>query len=141
MKAAALKEPRCFYFNLTLSFVGRFLFFSFFGILSLLLAFLMFFSVFDPAVVKDILDHCLQERKKKEGDKKGANHWLLDTKVDFTTSSIAKRVDSWKQVTSGGPRCRGTEQQMVFIANVLEYMDVLHRGIIGHDGKPKVRTT
>ncbi|KIJ56238.1 hypothetical protein M422DRAFT_40998 [Sphaerobolus stellatus SS14] len=74
-------------------------------------------------VVKATLDHCLCDNKKKEKDKDPI--WLLNSKTDFTPATITKRVNSWKKITSRGPQCCGTEQQMVFVVGV------------GHHGSPR----
>ncbi|KIJ51651.1 hypothetical protein M422DRAFT_157761 [Sphaerobolus stellatus SS14] len=90
-------------------------------------------NVFDPETVKALLKLVLKDREKKAGDHKNTNNWLVDWGKDWTKESIMEEIIRIKKKGD----CVGTEEQMRFLAHVLEYMEILGRALIGHAGKKK----
>ncbi|HEV7738524.1 MAG TPA: hypothetical protein VGO47_14280 [Chlamydiales bacterium] len=91
-------------------------------------------NIFDPKSVKSLLRLVLKGREKNPTDRKNKNEWLVDWTTSWTTDSINDTVQRWKNAG-----CVGSEEQMYFVAAVIEYMKIIHRALIGHNGHTLVR--
>ncbi|KIJ26828.1 hypothetical protein M422DRAFT_272031 [Sphaerobolus stellatus SS14] len=91
-------------------------------------------NIFDPHSVRALLKIILKNsnREKDPMDHRNKNKWLVDWKKDWTKEAISEHVESIKRKGD----CVGTEEQMIFLTHVLEYMEILGRALIGHAGKP-----
>jgi len=76
----------------------------------------------------------LKGREKDAKDHKDKNSWLANWDDDFTVDSVNSRCVTW--IENG---CIGSKEQMKFISEVLEYVTILGRALIGHNGKKKVQ--
>ncbi|KAF8577572.1 hypothetical protein K439DRAFT_1664152 [Ramaria rubella] len=90
----------------------------------------MYHAIFDPPAVKSYLKSCLKGREKKVNSHKNKNSWIVDWQSDWTEAALEKTINRWV-----GAECVGSKAQMRYTAEVLEYVKILHRALIGHNGQ------
>ncbi|KIJ55425.1 hypothetical protein M422DRAFT_240044 [Sphaerobolus stellatus SS14] len=89
-------------------------------------------TVFDPPVVEAYLKTVLKGCEQIECDHRDSNQWLINWDKEWTENSVNSRCQTW--INAG---CVGSKEQIHFVAEVVEYSNILKHAIIGWGGKPK----
>jgi len=89
--------------------------------------------IFDPAVAKELLKIVLKGREENPADHKDVRKWLVNWGKDWAVESVNQRCRTW---INGG--LVASKEQMLFASEVVEYMTILSRSLVGHNGKTKV---